>query len=75
VQHWLAEEYALEVPYPTVPRLVRYGLGLRDASVETHPESFALALFPEQNIRAVHASTCAGTPDRGTPEQAKWAGD
>jgi transposase len=29
VQHWLAEEYALEVPYPTVHTLVRYGLGAK----------------------------------------------
>jgi transposase len=29
VQHWLAEEYALEVCYPTVHKLVRYRLGAK----------------------------------------------
>ena len=29
VQHWLAMEYALEVPYPTVHKLVRYRLGAK----------------------------------------------
>lgn len=29
VQHWLADEYALEVPYATVHKLVRYRLGAK----------------------------------------------
>lgn len=29
VQRWLAQEYALEVPYPTVHKLVRYRLGAK----------------------------------------------
>lgn len=29
VQRWLAEEYALAVPYPTVHKLVRYRLGAK----------------------------------------------
>ncbi len=29
VQQWLAEEYALQVPYATVHQLVRYGLGAK----------------------------------------------
>lgn len=29
VKHWLAEEYALEVCYPTVHKLVRYRLGAK----------------------------------------------
>lgn len=29
VHRWLAEEYALEVPYPTVHKIVRYGLGAK----------------------------------------------
>ena len=29
VQQWLAQEYALQVPYPTVHKLVRYRLGAK----------------------------------------------
>jgi transposase len=71
VQRWLADEYALEVPYSTVHKLVRYGLKAKLKRARGRRKKRGRHAAPPRSLRAnrrrlLRLCPPAGVPPRGS---------